>query len=84
MRSNEQDLSLEERKRRFFERLDNGYYFRPSVAVLSLPVTEQLAEAVTANPESVRVSARRADGVSVVGGPRGNPNHVSVRVDLVK
>jgi hypothetical protein len=82
----EDELSYEERKKLFFERLDNGYYFRPAkpkVAIVTLPVSPKIAAAVSANPESVRVSARGADGIAVIEGPKGNLNHVTVRVDLV-
>jgi hypothetical protein len=82
----EEQLSYEERKRLFFEKLDSGYYFRPAkpkVPVVTLPVSPKIAEAVRTNPESVRVSARGADGIAVIEGPKGNPNHVTVRVDLV-
>ena len=76
----------EERRRLFFERLDNGYYSKPAkpkVAVVTLPVSEKIAEAVRVNPGSVGVSARGADGIAVVEGPKGNPNNVMVRVELV-
>jgi hypothetical protein len=82
----EEQLTYEERKRLFFEKADSGYYTRPAkpkVAVVTLPVSPKIAKAVKANPESVRVSARGEDGIAVVEGPRGNPNNVTVRVDLV-
>jgi hypothetical protein len=87
MRPEEQGLSYEERKRRFFERLDSGYYFREPqpkpVAVVTLPVSDKIAKAVRASPNSVRLSARGEDGIAVVEGPRSNPHHVTVRVDQV-
>jgi hypothetical protein len=82
----EEQLSYEERKRRFFEKVDSGYYTRPAkpkVPVVTLPVSPKIAEAVRANPESVRVSARGEDGIAVIEGPRGNPTGVIVRIDLV-
>jgi hypothetical protein len=83
-RETDEQLPYEELKRRFFEKLDN-YDFLPKskVPVVTLPVSETIAEAVRANPQSVRVSARGSNGVSVVGGPRRNSTHVTVRVDDV-
>jgi hypothetical protein len=81
-------LTLEEKRRRFEERLANGYYIRPAkpklTPVLSLPVSEKIADAVKANPASLRVSARGENGIAVVDGPRLNPNNVTVRVDWVQ
>ena len=36
------------------------------IAVVSVPVSDKDAAVIAANPESVRVSARRDDGVSVL------------------
>jgi hypothetical protein len=81
-------LTFEEKRRRFEERLATGFYIRPAkpkpTAVVSLPVSEKIAEAVIANPASVRVSARGEDGIAVVEGPRPNRNNVLVRVDWVR
>jgi hypothetical protein len=66
-------------------KLDSGYYFRPKpkpVPVVSVPVSQKVARAVEANPESVRIAARSADGRHVVEGARNNPI-VTVRVDRV-
>jgi hypothetical protein len=52
------------------------------VPVLVIPVSEKVAAAAKANPESVRVSARSAEDVHVVEGPRRN-EVVHVRVDRV-
>ena len=82
----EEQLTYEERKRLFFEKVDSGYYTRPAkpkVAVVTLPVSQKIAKAVKANPESVRVSARGEDGIAVVERPRGNSTGIMVRVDLV-
>jgi hypothetical protein len=82
---NERELTFEQRKRRFYERLESGYYIRPApTPVLTVPVSKHLAEAVEANPGSVRVSARGRDGRHRVEGPQANPQHVTVRVDLVR
>jgi hypothetical protein len=54
------------------------------VPVVSVPVSEKIADAVKTNPGSVRVTARDADGVSRFEGPLRNPQHVTVRVDLVQ
>ena len=87
MKPNNEKLSLEERRKLFYARLESGYYSRPAkpkVPVVAVPVSEKVAEAVKANPESVRVSARSADGVSVFGGPQRNPANVTVRVEWVR
>jgi hypothetical protein len=57
---------------------------KPPVPVVVVPLTDADAAVVAANPESVRVSARRDDGVSVLMRPRANPNHVRVMVDHVR
>jgi hypothetical protein len=54
------------------------------VAVVTVPVSDRDAAVIAANPESVRVSARRDDGVSVLMKPQGNPHHVTVMVDWVR
>ena len=50
-------LTLEEKRRRFEERLASDYYIRPAkpklTPVLSLPVSEKIADAVKANPASL-------------------------------
>lgn len=82
----------EESRKRFYERLeawrlgdDSVWGAKPKpTPVLTLPVSDKIAEAVAANPESVRVSARGADGIAVVEGPRRNSTNVVVRVDLVR
>ena len=89
MKPDEEDenLTWQQRRARLFERLENGYYglgSKPNVSVMSLPVSEKIAEAVRANPNSVRVSARGEDGIAVVEGPKANPTGVTVRVDLVR
>jgi len=86
MKPEEQSLYHEDLKRRFFEKVDSGCFTRPAkpkVPVVTLPVSEKIAEAVRANPESLRVSARGEDGIALVEGPRGNPAHVTVRIDYV-
>ena len=80
-------MTREERERRFRERLAN--YSLPDakpkpVEVVTVPVAPAVAEVVAANPESVRVSARRADGVTMFEKPQVNPNQVTVRIDLVR
>lgn len=53
------------------------------VPVVAVPVSDTIAEAVKANPGSVRIAARDTRGVSRVEGPCCNPQHVTVRVDWV-
>jgi len=82
----DEELSLEERHKRFFERIDNEP-LRPAppkpTPVVTLPVSEKLAEAAKANPESVRVAARGSHGIAIVEGPRRN-SIVTVCVDYVR
>lgn len=63
----------EELRAQFFERLDSGYYWRPLVPVAAMPVSERMAAAIAANPESVRISARGVDGTLLVEGVRPDP-----------
>ena len=79
-----------EKRKAFDERIASGYYVkrlletaRVATPVVTLPVSERLAEAIKENPGSVRVSARAADGLHRVEGARANPR-VGVRVDLVR
>ena len=51
--------------------------------VLTVPVSDKLAVAVRANPESVRVHARDKDGVWLFEGPQRNLNNITVKVALV-
>lgn len=72
----------------FEEKLASGYYTQDAkpkpVAVVTVPVSNEHAAVIAENPESVRVHARRKDGVSVIANPIRNPNQVTVRVDLVR
>jgi hypothetical protein len=72
----------------FEEKLASGYYIRDAkpkpVAVVTVPVSNEHAEVIAANPASVRLHARRADGVNVMMNPQRNENHVTVRYDLVR
>jgi hypothetical protein len=52
--------------------------------VVTVPVSNEHAEVIAANPASVRLHARRADGVNVMMNPQRNENHVTVRYDLVR
>ena len=54
------------------------------VAVLVVPVSDKIAAAAKASPETVRVSARDVNGLHIVEGPRRNPQHVTVCVDWVR
>jgi hypothetical protein len=55
-----------------------------AVPVVTVPVSNGFAEKVAANPDEVRVSVREPNGVTTIERPQGNPNHVAVRVDLVR
>jgi len=76
-----------ERLCREFDEL-NGNCIRDAkpkpVAVVSMPVSTVDAEVIAANPESVRISARRRDGVTVLAKPQRNDLHITVRTDLVR
>jgi hypothetical protein len=52
------------------------------VHVVMVPVSPGFAKRVEANPEGVRVVHRDEFGTAMEG-PHRNPNHVTVRVDLV-
>ena len=52
------------------------------VHVVMVPVTAGMAERIEANPQGLRVVHRDEFGTAMEG-PRRNPNHVTVRVDLV-
>lgn len=77
-------LSHEEALKLFREKLYGGYFNRkPKVAVVTVPVSDAVAEVVKANPDSVRISATRSDGVSVFERPRPSAN-VTVMVNEVR
>jgi len=82
----DEGLSLEERRKRFFERIENEP-LRPAkpkpTPVVTLPVSENVAQAAKAHPESVRIAARDANGMSVIEGPRPK-SIVTVCVDYVR
>jgi hypothetical protein len=85
MKPDETNVPYEELKRRFLEKVDSGVFTRPAkpkVPVVTIPVSEKVAKAVRANAESLRISARGEDGISVIEGARRNPI-VTVRVDQV-
>ena len=81
------DEQWAERERRLRERLAN-YTLRPAkprpVAVVTVPVSNNDAAVIRENPESVRVTARRADGVTILAKPERNEQCVTVRTDLVR
>jgi hypothetical protein len=56
---------------------------KPKVAVVTVPLSEKDAAVIAANPESVRVSARREDGVGVLMKPAPN-SVVKVCVEQVR
>ena len=56
--------------RRFYERLEQaGYYNRRKAPVVTMPLSQQLAEAAKANPRSVVVHARAVDGTIIYHRP---------------
>jgi len=75
-----------ELERKFEERLSKPIpRAKPKpVAVVSVPVADKDAAVIAANPDSLRLSARRDDGVSVLIKPQRNPQHVTVRTDWVR
>jgi hypothetical protein len=79
------ELSPQEKLKRFYERLEAGEFNRkPTVAVVTVPVSNKVAQVVKANPESVRISARDNDGVSVFERPQHNSARVTVMVEHVR
>jgi archaeosine-15-forming tRNA-guanine transglycosylase len=72
--------------RRFYERLDAGASNRKPkpTPVAIVPISERVAEVVKANPETVRISARGADGVTVFEKAQLNPARVTVMVEAVQ
>lgn len=77
-------MTREDLDRRYEELINNPRYVKKPVAVVSLPVSAADADVIRAAPETVRLTARRSDGVSVLMRPAANPNHVKLRVDLVR
>ena len=61
---------------------------KPRERVLSddevVPISERVAQAVKANPESLRISARDGDGVTVFEKPQLNYARVTVMVEHVQ
>ena len=74
--------TYEQKKKLLDERLASWLTRPAPTPVVTVPVSKQMAKAVEANPESVRVSARDAEGQHRVEGPKDDPR-VTVRVDLV-
>jgi hypothetical protein len=84
MKPNDNKLSLEERRKRFLKRIDAGDFRRMPAPVAVVPVSAKVAEAVKVNPESVRISARGPDGLSIIERPQRNHVNVTVMVDYVR
>jgi hypothetical protein len=84
MKASDEKLSLEERRKRFLKRIEAGDFRRLPAAVALVPVSPKVAEAVKANPESVRISAKGADGISIIERPQRNHVNVKVMVDYVR
>src|SRR5262245_26941315 len=53
------------------------------VHVVTVPVSPRMAQRIEANPEGVRVAHTDPTFGLAMEGPHRNPNHVTVRVDLV-
>src|SRR5262249_25851256 len=84
MKPNDENLSLEERRKRFIERIEAGNFRRLPMVVAVVPVSQRVAGGGKGNPENVRGSARGGDGISVIEKPRRNPQNVTVMVDYVR
>jgi len=52
------------------QELRDSFYPKPQAATLTIPVTDKVARGAIANPNTVRISVRGEDGVTVVTGPR--------------
>jgi hypothetical protein len=80
-------MTYEEKRRLFFERLESDYYFKlvkGTVPVVSVPVTEAVAEVAKANCEGVTLVIRRDDGVTVIARPQCNALGLGVTVTWVQ
>ena len=83
----EETMTYEEKRKLLYERLDSGYYFKPAkpqVPTVIVPVTTAVAEAAKANPESVRVSATRRDGVTLFARAQRNALGLAARVAMAQ
>jgi hypothetical protein len=72
MKSNGEKFSREERLQRFYAEVEawaRGDNKPKPTPMITLPVSENLAAAAKANPESVRISARGVDGSAWLAGP---------------
>jgi hypothetical protein len=83
------EMTHEEKRKLFFERLDNGYYRDRclglnKVPVVAVPVTLAVADAAKANLEGVAVIVKRMDGVTLLGRAQHNSLGVGVRVAVVR
>jgi hypothetical protein len=79
----------EEKRKLFYERLDNGYYRDRclglnKVPVVAVPVTAAIAEEAKANLEGVAIVIRRPDKVTLYGRPQRNRLGLGVRVGVVQ
>jgi len=78
------DLTLDERREQFLKRIREGKVRRLPTPVAVIPVSKRVADAVKENPESVRVAAKDARGISIVERPQHTSTLVSVMVDYVR
>jgi len=83
------EMTHEEKRKLFFERLDNGYYRDRclglnKVPVVAVPVTAAVADAAKANLEGVAIVIRRTDGVTLFGKAQRNRLGLGVRVGVVQ
>jgi hypothetical protein len=76
--TNEEFARLERRYDEWMAKLLNP----EPVHVVMVPVSAGMAQRIEANPSGVRVVHRDEFGTAMEG-PRRNPNHVTVKVDLV-
>jgi hypothetical protein len=81
-REREAGLSPEERRRQFYEWLDAWQISpaKPRVAVVTVPVTAAVADAVMADPDAVRIVLFRPNGGSKFERPQGNALGLGVTV----
>jgi hypothetical protein len=83
------EMTHEEKRKLFFERLDNGYYRDRclglnKVPVVAVPVTVAVADAAKSNLEGVAIVIRRTDGVTLFGRAQHNRLGLGVRVGVVQ
>ena len=75
--------TVEQWEARFYAEIEawvRGEPFPEPVAVLTIPVDDKIAKAVKANPSTIRIRVRGADGIAIIGGAKRNDEGIKLRV----